>query len=144
MESSDQPEPLGRDRMGELGMKWWPRIVTYQDACHLAHGQGIRQQPRELIEALPVETRPLPYSDTCCGSAGIYNIVQYDMSMKLLDSKMEDIKETGADTVVTANPGCYLQLQHGIRRHGLEDQVQIVHIADLLQAFSEARLSRNQ
>ncbi|WP_067929662.1 (Fe-S)-binding protein [Alicyclobacillus shizuokensis] len=107
--------------------------VTYQDSCHLAHGQGVRRQPRALIRSIPgVEYVELPFADSCCGSAGIYNITNFDMSMQILDDKMKHVKETKPDIVVTANPGCLLQMKKGILRAGLEDQIEAVHIVDLL------------
>ncbi len=108
--------------------------VTYQDSCHLAHGQGIRNQPRQLIKSIPgVEYVELPNADSCCGSAGIYNITNFDMSMRVLDDKMSHVKSTQAHIVVTANPGCLLQMRKGIQRVGLEGQMEAVHIMDLLE-----------
>lgn len=107
--------------------------VTYQDSCHLAHGQGIRKQPRDLIRSIPgVDYVELPFADSCCGSAGIYNITNFDMSMRILDDKMEHVRETSAHIVVTTNPGCLLQMKKGIRRAGVEDRMEAVHIVDLL------------
>jgi glycolate oxidase iron-sulfur subunit len=107
--------------------------VTYQDSCHLAHGQGIRNQPRQLIKSIPgIEYTELNNADTCCGSAGVYNIVQYDMSMQVLGTKMENVKNTKAHIVVTSNPGCLIQMKHGIIREGLQDKMEAVHIMELL------------
>lgn len=107
--------------------------VTYQDSCHLAHGQGVRNQPRDLIRRIPgVEYVELPHADSCCGSAGIYNITNFDMSMAILDQKMEYVRETSVDLVVTANPGCLLQMKAGMIRSGLERQTRAIHIVDLL------------
>ncbi len=107
--------------------------VTYQDSCHLAHGQGVRNQPRQLIRSIPgVEYVELANADSCCGSAGIYNITNYDMSMQILDGKMEHVKETKAHYVVTSNPGCLLQMKNGIIRAGMEGKMEAIHIMDLL------------
>lgn len=107
--------------------------VTYQDSCHLAHGQGIRNQPRQLIRSIPgVEYVELKNADSCCGSAGIYNITNYEMSMEILDTKMEHVKETKAHYIVTANPGCLLQMKNGIIRAGMQGKMEAVHIIDLL------------
>lgn len=107
--------------------------VTYQDSCHLAHGQGVRKQPRNLIQSIPgIEYVELPFADSCCGSAGIYNITNFDMSMQILDGKMQHVEETKARIVVTANPGCLLQMKKGIIRAGLEEQMEAVHVVDLL------------
>lgn len=112
-----------------------PGRVTVQDSCHLAHGQGIREQPRQLLRAIPgLEVRELREPDRCCGSAGIYNLTQPELSMGILDGKMAQVQETGAATIVTANPGCLLQMRLGIQRAGLAGQVRAVHIADLLAA----------
>lgn len=108
-------------------------LVTYQDSCHLAHGQGVRQQPRDLIASIPGVTYvELPFADNCCGSAGIYNITNFDMSMQILDDKMKHVEKTQANILVTANPGCLLQMKKGIQRSGLEDKMEAVHIVDLL------------
>jgi glycolate dehydrogenase iron-sulfur subunit len=105
--------------------------VTYQDACHLAHGQRIRKQPRDLIKALPgVELVEMAHPDICCGSAGIYNAVEPAMSKLILEEKMDDLLSTGADLVVTANPGCQMQLESGIR--GRRAQLPVKHLAELI------------
>ncbi len=98
--------------------------VTYHEACHLVHAQKISRQPRELIQLIPgIEFIELPEATWCCGSAGIYNVVRYDDSMKILNRKIKNLESTGADIVVTANPGCHLQLQYGIKKYGLNMQV---------------------
>jgi len=108
-----------------------PVKVTYQDACHLVHGQGIRNQPRQLLRRIPgLELVEMNDSDVCCGSAGIYNLTHYDISMQLLDQKMDNLLATGARVVVAPNPGCSMQLAYGARRRGV--QVQQVHVVDLL------------
>jgi len=113
------------------GMRPLPLTVTYQDSCHLAHGQRIRTAPRKLLEAVPGLTfREMPLSDVCCGSAGIYNVVQNKMSMQILESKMENVNRTGADVIATANPGCILQLRAGVSLHGKGQRV--VHVVELL------------
>ncbi|MBL0389451.1 (Fe-S)-binding protein [Tumebacillus sp. ITR2] len=107
--------------------------ITYQDSCHLAHGQGVRAQPRQLLRSIPgVEYVEMMEADRCCGSAGIYNITNFDMSMEVLDEKMENVKSTSAHLVVTSNPGCLLQMRKGIQRAGCEGQMEAVHIMDLL------------
>ncbi len=105
--------------------------VTYHEACHLCHGQKITRQPREVLRAIPgLEIVELPEATWCCGSAGIYNITQPEMSRKLLARKMENIARTGATIVASANPGCCVQLEAGARESspGLE----IVHPITLL------------
>ena len=105
--------------------------VTYQDSCHLAHGQRIRSAPRKLLAAIPGLTlREMPGSDICCGSAGIYSLVQTGMSSQILLSKMAQVNATEAEIVATANPGCMLQLQTGVRLHGTNQRV--VHVVELL------------
>lgn len=107
------------------------RKVTYHDACHLAHGQGVREQPRQLLEMIPgVECVPLRDSDRCCGSAGMYNIMQPEMAGQLLQNKIEAILETGADTVATGNPGCAMHIARGLRERGLP--IDIKHPVELL------------
>lgn len=105
--------------------------VTYHEACHLCHGQKISRQPREVLRAIPgLELVELPEATWCCGSAGIYNITQPEMSRKLLARKMANIAKTGATVVVSANPGCSVQLEAGARAEG--DHVEIVHPITLL------------
>ena len=111
--------------------------VTYHDACHLAHGQGVREQPRALLRAIPGLTFVnLPESDWCCGSAGTYNLTQPEMAARLLERKVGHIQATQADVVVTGNPGCLMQIRAGLQQHGLP--IQAVHTIDLLaQAYEE-------
>jgi glycolate oxidase iron-sulfur subunit len=114
-------------------MKPMPITVTYQDSCHLAHGQKIRLAPRKLLGAVPGLTlREMPMSDLCCGSAGIYNVVQNEMSMALLEKKMASVNSTGAPVIVTANPGCMLQLRAGARKFGSAQRV--AHVVEILDA----------
>ncbi len=108
-----------------------PLTVTYQDACHLLHGQGIRNQPRALLRAIPgLELVEMRDSDVCCGSAGIYNLTHPEVANKLLDQKMASIASTGATTVVAPNPGCTMQIAYGARRHDMN--LQLTHVVDLL------------
>lgn len=105
--------------------------VTYQDACHIAHAQRIRTHPRKIINQIPgIEFIELPESDICCGSAGIYNLVEPEMAEKLLRRKISKIRETGAEILVTGNPGCLLQIGMGIRRYGLN--IKTAHTVELL------------
>jgi glycolate oxidase iron-sulfur subunit len=108
-----------------------PMRVTYQDACHLVHGQGIRNQPRQLLRKIPaLELIEMKDSDVCCGSAGIYNLTHPDISVQLLEQKMDSLLATGATGVVTPNPGCTMQLVYGARRRGVD--LQFFHVVDLL------------
>ena len=104
--------------------------VTYQDPCHLAHGQRIRQAPRQILHALGCEVVEMPHSDYCCGSAGSYNLTQTELSMKILDRKMEDVASVAPEIIATANVGCMLQLRAGCMRKGLEADVK--HVIELL------------
>jgi glycolate oxidase iron-sulfur subunit len=106
-------------------------VVTYQDSCHLAHGQKIRSAPRTLLRAVPgLVFKEMPMSDLCCGSAGIYNIVENDMSMAILETKMGHVNSTNPDIIATANPGCMLQLRAGAKLHGRGQRV--AHVVELL------------
>lgn len=113
--------------------------ATYQDSCHLAHGQKIRAAPRKLLAAVPsLGFREMPLSDLCCGSAGIYNVVENEMAMSILKSKMELVNSTGAEVIVTANPGCMLQLEAGTRLHGRAQRV--AHVVEILdEAYAKFR-----
>jgi glycolate oxidase iron-sulfur subunit len=118
-----------------------PLAVTYQDSCHLAHGQKIRSQPRQLLKAVPeLEFREMPLSDMCCGSAGIYNVVQNEMAMAVLEQKMANVNRTAADVIVTANPGCLLQLRAGANLYGTGQRV--LHVVELLDEAYGAKASR--
>lgn len=113
-----------------------PLRVTYQDACHLAHGQRVREQPRRLLEAIPgLELVEMEHSDWCCGSAGTYNLEQPEASAQLLDEKIEAIKATGVNVVAAANPGCIFQIVVGARRAGLD--LRVAHpLALLAEAYA--------
>jgi glycolate oxidase iron-sulfur subunit len=108
-----------------------PTRVTYQDSCHLLHGQKVREAPRTLLRAIPeLDFVELPYADICCGSAGVYNITQTESSLELLAEKMKNAKSTQATLVVTANPGCLLQLRAGAQFHKTGQEV--LHVMELL------------
>ncbi len=110
-----------------------PQLVTYHESCHLAHGQKITAQPRQILALIPnLKLVELPESHWCCGSAGIYNLIQPEMANQLLARKLRHIQSTGATLVATANPGCLLQLVNGARQHGLT--LRIVHPVSLLAA----------
>ena len=112
--------------LGEMRLR-----VTYQDSCHLLHGQKISQAPRRLIRAVPgVELIEMALGDICCGSAGVYNVTETRTSLELLDDKMAMAKQTGAGVIVTANPGCLLQMRAGAEIHRTGQQVW--HVMELL------------
>ena len=106
------------------------RRVTYSDPCHLAHAQGIRKQPRELLNAIGANLIDMPRADSCCGSAGVYNITENEISMKVLDEKMNYVATVEPEIIATANVGCMLQLAAGVKRKGLKAEV--VHVVELL------------
>ncbi len=116
-----------------------PLRVTYQDSCHLLHGQRIREAPRKLIRAVPgVELVEMPLADHCCGSAGVYNVTETQTALELLTEKMKHARATRAQTIVTANPGCVLQLRAGAAIHGTGQEV--LHVVELLdRAMAGAR-----
>jgi glycolate oxidase iron-sulfur subunit len=126
--------------LAELGLrpltKKLAARVTYQDPCHLAHGQKIRSAPRELLRAAGAELVEMPHSDHCCGSAGIYNVIENQLSMQILDAKMEDVASVPAEVIATANVGCMLQLRAGVQRRGLKMDVK--HVVELLDAAYRA------
>ncbi|MBI1387374.1 MAG: 4Fe-4S dicluster domain-containing protein [bacterium] len=105
--------------------------VVYDEPCHLCHAQQVWKQPKKLIQETPgVEFITLPESEWCCGSAGVYNITHYQMAMKILDRKMDHVAETGAEVILTANPGCLLQLNYGVMQRKLPMQVK--HVVELI------------
>jgi glycolate oxidase iron-sulfur subunit len=106
--------------------------IAYQDACHLAHAQRIRSAPRELLRFVGAEVVELPHPDQCCGSAGTYNVAQNDLSMQILGRKMDDVGTVADDIqeIATANTGCMLQMQAGVRDR--KWPVRVRHIVDIL------------
>ena len=112
--------------------------VTYQDPCHLAHGQRVRAQPRQLLQAIPgLKLVEMEGSDRCCGSAGIYNITHAEMSRHLLKEKMQSVQSTNTEAIVAPNPGCMLQLKFGAQHYGPD--VKVYHLMDLLdRAYADA------
>ncbi len=124
---ADADLPLGR-----LGV-----TVTYHDACHLAHGQKVRSEPRALLRRIPGLTLvELGDSDLCCGSAGVYNVLEPAMADRLLALKVERILETGARVVATGNPGCLLQIARGCHARGAP--IEVVHPVTLLARAVDA------
>jgi glycolate oxidase iron-sulfur subunit len=108
-----------------------PLTVTYHDPCHVVHGQKIRRQPRDLLAQIPgLRLVDLPEADWCCGSAGIYNLTQPEMAGRLLRRKIANVESTRAEAVVTANPGCILQIQTGLRARGLD--LPVLHLVEIL------------
>jgi len=145
---SDDPAYLGRAILWDQKVKdiheWLMEIgvqlpstsqpfqtVTYHESCHLCHGQKIVSQPRQLLRAIPnLKLVALPESSWCCGSAGIYNIVQPEMADELALRKINHIESTGASVVATGNPGCLLQIINSASQKGL--QLRVVHPITLL------------
>jgi len=121
--------------LAELGLTAQLRSLalraTYQDSCHLCHGQQIREAPRKLIRAVPgIEFVEMPLSEQCCGSAGVYNVTETEASMDILAAKMDCAGQTKAEAIVTANPGCILQLRAGAAIHNTGQEV--LHVVELL------------
>jgi len=120
-------------KLGSLRLR-----VTYQDSCHLLHGQKIREAPRKLLRGIPdLDFVELPHSEICCGSAGTYNVTQTETSLQLLAEKMRHAQSTGAETIATANPGCILQLRAGVTLHHLNQNV--LHVVELLDRAISGR-----
>lgn len=111
------------------------RLVAYHDACHLAHAQGVRKAPRDLLASIPgLRTVELPESDLCCGSAGTYNLTQPAMARRLMERKVDHILGTGATTVATGNPGCLAWIAQGLVERASD--IQVLHPVELLdQAY---------
>ena len=125
------PEDLssGAERKGNLK-------VTYHDPCHLSRYQGIKEEPRQVISAIPgVELIEMDGADQCCGMGGSFGLSYYDISKKIADKKASAIRKTGADAVVTTCPGCRMQLVDALNRHGLPQRV--LHLAELLEPDGE-------
>lgn len=131
-------EALGADA-SRLETARLDATVTYHDACHLAHGQGITEAPRRLLQAIPgVRILDLSESDMCCGSAGTYNLTQPGMARRLLDRKVANIAATGAEIVAMGNPGCMAWIDTGLRSAGISTRV--MHTIEVLdEAFGSIR-----
>ena len=115
----------------DLPLDSLPLTATYHDPCHLAHGQRVRSAPRALLGRIPdLRLVPLADSELCCGSAGVFNLLEPEMADRLLALKIARIAETGARTVVTGNPGCLMQIARGARERGLD--LAVVHPVTLL------------
>jgi len=107
------------------------RRVGYDDPCHLIHGQGIKMEPRKLLKAIPgIQFVEVDGADQCCGSAGIYNITQNELSMEILDRKMEKIQKANIEVLATGNPGCMFQFKYGAKKFGMN--LEVVHPVELL------------
>ena len=112
-------------------MKEFASRVTYQDSCHLLHGQKVREAPRRLLRSVPgIDFVELPNADICCGSAGVYNVTETEASLELLADKMKNAAATRAEFIVTANPGCLLQMRAGAELHNTGQKV--LHVMELL------------
>jgi len=112
--------------------------ITYQDACHLAHGQGVRSQPRALLKQIPgVDYVELANADRCCGAAGVYSLTHPEMSSKILEEKLDAIEDANADYLVTGNPGCHMQIQAGMLERGMRTKVK--HLAEVLDEAYAAK-----
>lgn len=121
----------------KLLLKPLPLKVTYHDPCHIAHGQGIRNEPRDLLKLVPgLAYVELANADACCGSGGTYNIEKPEMADRILRRKLDTIRDSGAEVVVTGNPGCLLQLKKGLMDH--LPQVRLVHLTELLAQSIDA------
>ena len=114
--------------------------VTYQDSCHLSHAQRITEAPRELLRSIPgIDFVEMADSTRCCGGGGSYTITERDFSVRVLETKMGNVAATGADVIATANPGCVIQLQYGVKRRRLPAQVR--YVTDLLDEAYRAEES---
>ncbi|HEY2574245.1 MAG TPA: (Fe-S)-binding protein [Verrucomicrobiaceae bacterium] len=127
----DVSEFLAHTRVAERLKVPLNKRVGYDDPCHLIHGQGIKAEPRALLRAIPgIDLVDVPGADQCCGSAGIYNITQTEISMSILDAKMEQIRRAGIEVLATGNPGCMFQFRYGAKRAGMK--LEVVHPVELL------------
>lgn len=109
------------------------QAVTYQPSCHLTNVQHVVDEPLQLLKSVPgITYMPMVQKDMCCGSAGIYNIVHHEESMLILDNKMGNLKKIAPEIIVTTNPGCHLQMLLGVQREGLQDDIRVVHLVELI------------
>ncbi|WP_044749458.1 (Fe-S)-binding protein [Bacillus alveayuensis] len=109
------------------------KVVTYQPSCHMTNVQKLTKEPLLLLRSIPgITYREHDQANMCCGSAGIYNLVNYEESMEILDEKMKNIQKISPDIIVTTNPGCHLQMKLGVVRENLSNSVEVVHLVELL------------
>ena len=145
LEGQDDHERVGRFRakirdisefLAEVGIRTEelrpvPLSVTYHEPCHLVHGQGLSGPPRQVIRAIPgVELREMKESSWCCGMAGSFALKELETSHRILERKLANVRATCADALITANPGCHLQLAWGVRELGMKQPV--LHVVELL------------
>ena len=124
-----------RDNAAVQPIQFEGKTVTYHDPCHASRGQGITDEPREILGALPGAAYvEMPEADWCCGGAGSYALFHYDLSSRVLDRKMDNLEKTGADYLVTSCPACVIQLSYGVRKRGIDTKV--IHISEVLQGTS--------
>jgi glycolate oxidase iron-sulfur subunit len=111
-------------------------VAAYHDACHLGHAQGVRAQPRELLAGIPgLEVREIADADICCGSAGVYNVIKPAPARELGDRKAAAVAASGADLLITANPGCLMQVDSALRRQGSQGRpIALAHTIEILDA----------
>ena len=127
----DIVEFLVSTRIFERLKKPLAQRVGYDDPCHLIHGQGIKVEPRKLLKAIPgIQLIEVEGADQCCGSAGIYNITQNELSMEILNRKMEKIQKANIEVLATGNPGCMFQFRYGAKKFGMN--LEVVHPVELL------------
>jgi glycolate oxidase iron-sulfur subunit len=130
--------------LSQLDLEDFPRLqkpkrVAYHDACHLAHAQGVRAEPRKILSLIPnLEVAEIEDADTCCGSAGTYNIEQPDIANQLGRRKAEAIIKTGASAVITGNIGCLVQIEKHLRSK--TDRVAVLHTVQVLDLAYRAIL----
>jgi glycolate oxidase iron-sulfur subunit len=127
----DIAEFLASTRIVDRLKKPLNQRVGYDDPCHLIHGQGIKTEPRNLLKAIPgINFVEIEGADQCCGSAGIYNITHNELSMEILDRKMERIRKANVQILATGNPGCMFQFRYGAKKFGMD--LDVVHPVELL------------
>ena len=122
--------------MGVLNLNFVNEIeknAVYQPSCHLENVQKVFNTPEKIIEKIPGLTYlPMPEKSLCCGSAGIYNVINYEASMKILDMKMNNVKKVKPNLIITSNPGCHIQMQLGVEREGLSDEIEVKHLVEVV------------
>ena len=127
----DLVQVLGLDGRAVKATRGGTVIATYHDPCHASRGQGLVREPREVLRSLPgVEFREMPEADWCCGGAGSYALSHYDLAIRVLQRKIDNVERTGANLLVTSCPACIVHLRFGIRQRGLP--VRVCHIAELV------------
>lgn len=119
-----------------------PKNAVYQPSWHLENVQQVFEDPLKIIKSIPgLNYIEMNEKSLCCGSAGVYNIVYFDESMQILDLKLENVKKSKPNLIITSNPGCHMQMKLGVEREGLSGRIEVKHIVEVVAETCEVELN---